>query len=92
MAKLLTTAMTRLTSTEKTAKAADAAFKSMLSKAEDAAGVDAIFARIVSHYGVLRQQGDGEGKRFSGAKSHNFADQLAAFTDTVVRGNIVKVD
>ena len=92
MAKLLDSKSTRLTAAEKSNKAADKAFVAALRAADDAAGLDTIIARVTAHYNVLRQQGEGQGKRFKGAKSHNFADQLAAAVDTFTRGNILSAD
>ena len=60
-------------------------------KSGDKAGWSRFVTRIVQLDSVFNQTGDGTGKRINGAESHDFADQTAAFADTVVRGNIAKI-
>lgn len=90
--KLVPAGTTKLSSSEKAHKAADRVFVSALKAADDAAALESIINRLTAHYRILRQEGDGAGIRFKGAKSHAFADQVAAAVDTFTRGMILKAD
>ena len=90
--KLIAASQTKLTAAEKVNMAGDALFIAACKKSTDAADLEQIIARVRNNYAVLRQEGDGAGRRFSGAKSHNFADQLAAAVDTFTRGKMLKAE
>ncbi len=79
----------RLTSKEKTQLRMAKLIKSIL-ESKDGAVSD---LRTMANYAigvadVLEQQNDGANKRFSGAASHELADNAAAFVNTVTRGNL----
>jgi hypothetical protein len=57
----------------------------------DAAGLKKWIDNLNADYAVLTD-GAALNKRFHGAASHGFADQLTAYSNTVIRGNIPRAE
>ncbi len=77
----------KLSDAEKAIAKADKLVVSV-AKAGDKAVLTAVRDRINYVLDTLEQTGEQTGKRFNGAATHEFADQLAAYAETVIRGNI----
>lgn len=93
MAKAITLVDRKATALTDKEKAEIKAVKNMLAmlRSGDASGWTTYVETVNRFDRVFRQDGEGDGKRISGAKSHEFADQVAAFADVVIRGNLPKI-
>lgn len=81
----------KLTDDEKADKQTATVMVSLLKKF-DAAGLSRIINNLNRDLRVLKQEGDGQGKRFSGAADHSYAANVDAYGDTVTRGMIPKAN
>lgn len=81
---------TALTDNEKAQLKAHKAILGIL-RSGDKATFSAFVNTVNTVSDVLAQNGDGNGKRFSGSRSHDFADNVAAYADTIIRGSIPRV-
>lgn len=79
-----------LSDAEKATAKADKAILSIL-KSGDKTTLSRFVARVNAVDAVLSQEGEGNGKRFSGAEDHTFDANLAAYVNTVLRGNIPQI-
>lgn len=87
MATVIDRKATRLTDAEKIQVKASKTVNQNLGTM-DAAGLRAFRDKVNADLDVLFQEGDGKGKRFPGAKSHDFADQALAYNQIATRGMI----
>lgn len=86
MAKLLE--KVRLTDSTKAMQSAGKRANALCESAADAADFARRLAAETALYDILLQRGEGKGKRFSGARSHDFADQMRALQSIVKVGNV----
>lgn len=81
----------KLTENEKADKQTATVMVSLLKKF-DAAGLERIISNLSRDLRVFKQEGDGAGRRFSGAENHSYASNVEAYGDTVTRGMIPKAN
>lgn len=93
MPKLQTLVDRKATALSDSEKAQLKAHKAILGilRSGDKATFAAFVNTVNSVSNVLEQTGDGEGKRFSNSRSHEFHDNVAAYADTVIRGNLPRI-
>lgn len=93
MAKAITLVDRKATALSDSEKAQLKAHKAILAilRSGDKSTFTAFVNTVNAVDGVLNQTGDGEGKRFSNSRSHEFADNVAAYADTVIRGNLPRI-
>lgn len=79
----------KLSASQKASQYGGKTVLAMAETSDDVATFNRRFEHVATIHAILNQTGEGKGKRISGAKSHDFADQLSALQVIVKAGNVV---